>query len=227
MGKLPRNLPTWPTRHRAARSRAHAWTAGELRRFLEHVARRSPRSRCGGWRPPPGCAAASSLGLTWRALDLDGARLSVEQQLVPTRGGATLGPPKSRRSHRTVALDPETVDALRAHRETQLLERDFAGPAYVDGDLVFADALGGPIHPQRLTEWFCEHRKADGHPDGHACTRCATQRRRSRSRRASRCISSRRGSVTTRSTILTTYAHLLPQSDELAAERIAARWWLA
>jgi integrase len=101
-------------------------------------------------------------GLTWRALDLDGARLSVEQQLVPTRGGATFGPPKSARSRRTVALDPATVDMLRTHRATQLLERDFAGPAYVDRDLVFADALGGPSQPQRLTEWFSEHRKAAG-----------------------------------------------------------------
>jgi len=45
------------------------------------------------------------LGLTWRTVDLDGARLSVEEQLLPTRGGASLGPPKSARSRRTIALD--------------------------------------------------------------------------------------------------------------------------
>ena len=106
-------------------------------------------------------------GLTWRGLDLDGARLSVEQQLVPTRGGASFGPPKSARSRRTIALDPETVDVLRAHRETQLLERDFAGDAYVDQDLVFGDQLGGPIHPQR---YRAVPRAPQGgrHPDRHA-----------------------------------------------------------
>ncbi len=82
-------------------------------------------------------------GLTWRALDLDGARLSVDQQLVPTKGGATFGPPKSARSRRTVALDPETVALLRTHRETQVLERDFAGPAYVDRDLVLPTYSAG------------------------------------------------------------------------------------
>lgn len=51
---------------------------------------------------------------------------------------AGFGPPKTARSRRTVALDPETVAVLRAHRETQLLERDFAGDAYQDGDLVSA-----------------------------------------------------------------------------------------
>jgi hypothetical protein len=65
----------------------------------------------------------------------------------------------------------------------QLLERAVADDAYVDLDLVFADALGSWIHPQRLTERFGELRP---------------------------------------STVLERYAHLLPQSDELAAERVAA-----
>jgi hypothetical protein len=81
--------------------------------------------------------------------DLDGGRLSVEQQLVPIKGRATLGPPKSERSRRTVALDPGTLDVLRKHRGTQRLERDFAGDGYDDRDLVFADALGAPIPPNR------------------------------------------------------------------------------
>jgi integrase len=55
---------------------------------------------------------------------------------------------------------------LRAHRDIQMLERDFAGAAYVDPDLVFADALGGSIHPQRRTEAFSEHRKAAGITSG-------------------------------------------------------------
>jgi integrase len=63
-------------------------------------------------------------------------------------------PPKSKRSRREVALDAETVDALRRHREAQLLERDFAGDAYEDHDLVFADELGHPIYPTKLTRAF-------------------------------------------------------------------------
>jgi integrase len=106
------------------------------------------------------------LGLTWRTLDLDGARLDVEQQLVPTRGGATFGPPKSARSRRMIRLDEETVEVLRQHREAQELERLVAGDAYEDADLAFANELGAPIHPQRLTEAFDAHRKAAGLPDG-------------------------------------------------------------
>jgi integrase len=67
---------------------------------------------------------------------------------------------------RTITLDEETVEALERHRDAQLLERDLAGDAYEDGDLVFCNELGSPIHPQRLTEWFSKLRKAAGIPTG-------------------------------------------------------------
>jgi integrase len=160
-------------------------------------------------------------GLTWRALDLDAARLHVEQQLVPTLGGATFGPPKSARSRRTIALDSETVAELRSHQETQLLERDFAGPAYVDRDLVFADALGGISHPKRLTEWFGQHRKAAGLTTGSLHTLRHTAATLALTAGVPvHIVAARLGDDPKQ--ILTTYAHLLPQSDELAAERIAA-----
>jgi integrase len=64
------------------------------------------------------------------------------------------------------ALDDESVDTLRRHRDAQLLERALAGDAYTDGDLVFCDELGDPYRPERLTEWFGQHRRAAGIPTG-------------------------------------------------------------
>jgi integrase len=160
-------------------------------------------------------------GRTWRYLDLDGARLSVEQQLVPTRGGVSFGPPKSARSRRTIALDAETVDALRAHRAAQVLERDFAADAYDDADLVFADELGGSYQPQRLTEWFHRHRRAAGIPAGslhvlrHSAATLALTAGVPVHIVAARLVDDPK-------TVLDTYAHLLPSSDEVAAERVAA-----
>lgn len=110
---------------------------------------------------------------------------------------------------------------LRAHRETQLLERALAGDAYQDGDLVFCDELGGPIHPQRLTEWFGQHRKAAGiltgtlHTLRHTAATLALT-----SGVPVHIVAARLGDSPT--TLLSTYPHLLPQSDELAAERVAA-----
>ncbi len=160
-------------------------------------------------------------GLTWRTLDLDGARLSVEQQLIPTRGGASFGPPKSARSRRTIALDGETVAALRQHRDAQLLERDFAGDAYADRDLVFADELGGAIHPMRLTDLFGKHRKAVGIASGtlHILRHTAATLALTAGVPV-HIVAARLGDDP--KTVLSTYAHLLPQSDEVAAETLAA-----
>ena len=105
-------------------------------------------------------------GLTWRALELHRARLQVTQQLIPTTGGCTFGPPKCKRGERTVALDAVTIEVLEHHRAVQLLERDLASPAYEDGDLVFCDEIGRPIRPQKLTDAFRRLRKAAGIPTG-------------------------------------------------------------
>jgi integrase len=141
--------------------------------------------------------------------------------LRSTRGGCTLGPPKSGRSRRTIALDGDTVAALRRHRETQVLERDFAGDAYQDNDLVFCDELGGPIYPQRLGEWFVERRMAAGIPTGTLHTlRHTAATLALTSGVPVHIVAARLGDDP--KTVLSTYAHLLPQSDELAAERVAA-----
>ena len=160
--------------------------------------------------------------VTWRCLDLDGARLAVEQQLLSVPGGLTFAPPKSARSRRTVALDPLTVAALERHRETQLLERQLAREAYTDQDLVFANELGGPVDPQRLTEWFRKHRKAAGIPAGSLHTLRHTAATLALTAGVPiHIVAARLGDNPT--TVLETYAHLLPQSDEVAAERVAAR----
>ena len=163
------------------------------------------------------------LGLPWRCVDLESSRLRVEQQLVPTKGGATLGPRKSRRSERTVALDAATVDALRRHRDLQLLERDLAGDAYQDQDLVFADELRCPIHPQRLTEWFTRNRTAAGIPTGslHVLRHTsATLALTAIPPVPLHVVAGRLGDDP--KTVLSTYAHLLPHSDAIAAEAVAA-----
>lgn len=118
-------------------------------------------------------------------------------------------------------MDSETVDALRKHQEAQLLERDFAGDAYTDSDLVFCDELGGAIHPQRLTEWFRRHRKAAGIPTGSLHTlRHSAITLRLTGGVPVHVTAARVGD--TPQTVLATYAHLLDQSDAVAAERVAA-----
>jgi integrase len=221
-GKLARNPAAAADPPALPRSHAQSWSARELRAFLAHV---EGDRLFALWRlgATTGMRRGELLGLTWRHLDLDGSRLRVEQQLIPTTGGCTFGPPKSRRSERTIALDPATVDALRHHRETQRLERELAGPAYGDQDLVFADELGRPIHPSRLTEWFGKHRSAAGIPTGslHILRHtAATLALTATPPVPLHVVAGRLGDDP--KTVLGTYAHLLPHSDAMAAEAVAS-----
>ncbi|MGC2374264.1 MAG: site-specific integrase [Solirubrobacteraceae bacterium] len=221
-GKIARNPAAAADPPALPRSRAASWSKRELRAFLAHV---EGDRLFALWRlaATTGMRRGELAGLTWRHLDLDRARLRVEQQLIPTAGGCTFGPPKSMRSERTIALDVGTVDILSHHRATQRLERDLAGPAYDDGDLVFADELGAPIHPQRLTEWFSKHRKAASIATGslHILRHTsATLALTADPPVPLHVVAGRLGDDP--KTVLGTYAHLLPHSDAMAAEAVAA-----
>jgi integrase len=221
-GRLPRNPAAAADPPALPHTRVQSWSARELHTFLAHVEgdRLFALWRLAG---TTGMRRGELAGLTWRHLDLDGARLRVEQQLIPTAGGCSFGPPKSRRSERTIALDPDTLDSLRRHREDQQLERDLAGPAYTDGDLVFCDELGRPIHPQRLTQWFGKLRRAAGIPTGslHVLRHTAATIALTADPPVPLHVVAGRLGDDPR-TLLGTYAHLLPHSDAMAAEAVAA-----
>ena len=214
--KIRRNPAAQANPPAAPRTRATAWTAGELRRFLDHVKgeRLFALYRLAA---TTGMRRGELLGLTWQQLDLDHARLRVTQQLLP---GLSFGPPKSRRGERTVALDEQTIAALRVHRDTQLAERAFAGPAYGDRDLVFCDELGGPIRPDRLTQVFIARRKRSGVPTGTLHTlRHTAVTLMLVSGVPLHVVAARVGDRP--ETVLSTYSHLLPTSDVEAATTIA------
>lgn len=197
-------------------STAQAWTAKELGRFLEHVADdpHFPIWRLGA---TTGMRRGELLGLTWQWLDLEQGSLRVEQQLLPS---LAFGPPKSKRGRRAVALDAETVETLRAHRDAQLLERAFAGDAYVDRDLVFADPLGQPIKPNWVTWRSKKLVQAARLPGSLHTLRHTHTTQMLLNGVPVHVVAARLGD--TPATILKTYAHLLPTSDAEAAEQVAA-----
>jgi integrase len=229
--KLVRNPVERVRRPQASGRRATAWTAGELRRFL---ARAETDRLSALWRlcATTGMRRGECLGVDWRSVNLDAGTLSVTRQLLAT---GAFGPPKSERSERTITLDLQTVETLKRHREAQLVERALAGDAYEDGDLVFCDGLGAPIPPNRLSEQFMRLRKAAGIPTGsmhilrhtHATLMLTAQVVSGADgedevvpAQPVHVVAARLGDRP--ETILRTYAHLLPRSDEAAAKGMAA-----
>jgi integrase len=86
------------------------------------------------------------LGLRWRDVDLDAARLQVRTSLQRTRGQWHFAEPKTSRSRRNITLSSVAVAALRGHRARQLEEIATVGSVWVSYDLVFCGAAGQPLH---------------------------------------------------------------------------------
>ncbi len=143
--------------------RGSVWTAAEMSRFLEHV-REDALYPFYLTAAMTGARRGELLGLTWRRLDLDGARLAIESTVVMVAGQPAVSAPKTARSRRTVALDAGTVLVLRELRRAQAERRLLLGPAYRDSDLVFCREDGEPIRPDTVGPRFKRLARAAGVP---------------------------------------------------------------
>lgn len=92
-----------------------------------------------------GLRSGEARALSWRHVDLDKGRITVERTLRSKSGPAKFGPPKTARSSRTITVTPQTVAALRAWRAKQNTERLAAGPGWNSEDLVFCASTGNPV----------------------------------------------------------------------------------
>jgi len=95
------------------------------------------------------------LALRWRDVELDGARLRVEQSLEQTKAGLRLKAPKTKHGRRTVTLAPSVVAELRTHWKQQQEQRLRLGLGKAPEDaLVFPKWDGTPRVPTTTsTEW--------------------------------------------------------------------------
>ena len=202
------------------RARASVWTAREVRTFLEHV-QRDRLAALYRLAATTGMRRGELLGLTWRALDLEGGRLAVEQAVVPTRGGLTFAEPKTDRGKRRIALDEDTIASLRHHRATQLIEQALMADGYADHDLVFCNEDGTPFNPKRLTESFRAHVTAAGLPRIRLHDLRHTHATLALVGGVPVHVVSARLGHSSPAITMNVYAHLLPTSDESAAERVA------
>jgi integrase len=88
--------------------------------------------------------------------------LEVRRTLQRVNGQLCAVTPKTFRSHRTVPLIGVCIEALRAHRDRQEVERDRAGAAWQNSGDVFRTQLGTPIEPDNLRRSWYPVRSAAG-----------------------------------------------------------------
>lgn len=209
-----------PPRVSAEHREQSVWTAEQLHAFLESV--RDDRLYA-LWRllAMTGMRRGEVLGSRWADYDMEEGHVSIHRALVPVNGVAHITEPKTRRGNRTIALDPETLAALKAHAARQADEQREWGEAWTDTGYVFVRENGEPLDPHAVSKSFQDHLRAAALPrirlhdlrHTYATLALATGIN-------PRIVSGRLGHSTVALT-LDIYSHVLPQADQEAAERIA------
>jgi integrase len=155
-GSVVRNVATVadpPKLSSAKRPEVRAWTAEQLRAFLDHT--RQKRAHAALFvAAHTGMRRGEVLGLRWGDVQIDDARLSVRQAVVSVAYEMQLSDVKTGAGRRTIDLDERTIAILTTWRKTQAEEKLLLGADYHDRDLVFCRADGDPMHPDLFSQTF-------------------------------------------------------------------------
>lgn len=211
---------------RAARPKMKAWSAEELRRFLEVA---SSDDLFPAWRlaSTTGMRRGEILGVRVGDLDLDRARLSVQQTVILVGSQVRISDvPKTDKGRRTIPLETETLAALKAQR-ARLAERKLAfGLSLSPDDLLFSE-LTDPIHPTSFSRRFRKLREQAGvtpirfHDVRHTFATLALQ-----AGIPVKVVSEILGHANIAIT-LDTYSHVIPSMMEDAVDKVAALFRVA
>jgi integrase len=209
-----------PPRGKAEQRDLPAWSGPQLASFLAHM---KDDRLFAFWRllSMTGCRRGEALGLRWDDLDVEAATITIRRALVPLGAEVILSEPKTTRGRRTIALDPVTLGALKAHAARQADEQS-ACDAWSETGYIFTTEDGQPLDPHRTSKAFERHLRAAALPRiplhglRHTYATLALS-----SGVNPRIVSGRLGHSTVALT-LDIYSHVLPQADQEAADRIAA-----
>lgn len=127
------------------------WNAQQLAGFLAHVA---DDRLFALWRlvAMTGLRRGEALGLQWPDVDMEAATISIRRAWIPVNGVPQMSEPKTRRGRRTIALDPTTLEALKAHAARQADEQSDWEEAWIETGFVFTREDLQPLHPWHVSK---------------------------------------------------------------------------
>ena len=196
------------------------WNAEQLKAFLA-AAKDDRLSPVYHLLAMTGLRRGEACGLRWDDVDLEASRLSVRRALIPYGDGVIVSEPKTVKGRRSIALDPGTIEVLKAQAQRQLDDQKEKAEAWSDTGYVFTKESGEPVHPQMVSRGFAQAIAAAKLPQirlhdlRHTHATLALQ-----AGIHPKVVSERLGHATIAIT-LDTYSHAIPAMQEEAAERIA------
>lgn len=220
-GYVVRSVATEATPPRPRRRESTIWSAQQLRAFLSHVEEDRLYAL---WLllATTGLRRGEALGLRWDDVDLEAGTIFVHRQRTIAKGQVVVHEVKTGHSRRRIALDSQTLAALRQHRVDQLAERLAADVAWQDTGAVFVALDGRELHPKGVSNGFTEHARTSGlptirlHDVRHSYATAALS-----SGEPITVVSRRLGHASV-SITLDVYSHVLPTDDRDTAARTAA-----
>lgn len=111
-----------------------------------------------------GLRRGEACGQPWSEANLDTHSLTVSSQLVQDGWGVEPSEPKTDSGFRVIALDDDTANVLKEHRERQDADREEWGSAWVETGMVFTQEDGTWLHPGKVTDLFERLVAASGLP---------------------------------------------------------------
>ena len=203
------------------RTRREVWNPDQIRAFLTSV-RHDRFAALFLLELTTGIRRGQVCGLKWTSVDLDAGEITVHDNRVVVGGHARYkAGGKTKNADQTIALDKETVAALRTWRDTQDRERDVVGSDYHPGNYVFTFEDGRPPYPDSIRQRFDRLTAAAGlsritfHDLRHSYATGALK-----AGIHPKVVSDRIGHANV-GFFLQTYAHVLGNDDRDAAEQAA------
>jgi integrase len=216
---LARNAAADVDPPKAVRPRVEAWNAQEAKAFLAAI-KDSAYAPFGLLALATGMRLGELRGLRWCDVDLAKGVLHVHQQITRVGRKDKTSEPKTNAGRRSITLPQDAIAALKALHAARPQQPIPFDPTQRDTDLVFAREDGKPVDQDAITSWFTRTVKRTtlkritfhGLRHTHATLLLLAGVN-------VKAVSARLGHSSIQIT-LDTYAHLLPEMEQHAADAI-------
>lgn len=161
---IPKNIMEHVDPPRLAQKEIVTWTAEQANEFLSY-AKEDKYYIAFVLAIYTGMRRGEILGLRWKDIDFDQARISVQQTLYrPSNSGIIFQEPKTKSAKRRIAIPHFVVQELKSHKAKQNKFKLQYGAGYQDHDLVVCYDDGRPQDPRNLLRHYERIIKRSGLP---------------------------------------------------------------